>query len=66
MKADTRKVALSVINSYFPKGKSDQSGSGIGLDNLIQRLNKMYPDNYYFSKEVIDDKHIIKIEINTI
>ena len=38
-----------IKNSYFPKsGDSDRSGSGIGLTNLVKRLEMIYPGHYTF------------------
>lgn len=33
-------------NSNFPKSSEDQSGSGIGLDNLKKRLTLLYPNRH--------------------
>lgn len=38
-----------IENSLFPKSpESDRSGSGIGLTNLVKRLERIYPDRYTF------------------
>jgi sensor histidine kinase YesM len=65
MTTDINKVTLTVVNSYFPKDKKDRSGSGIGLGNLKQRLEKIYPGQHEFSTEIIDNTHKVKLEINT-
>ncbi|MDX2286813.1 MAG: histidine kinase [Bacteroidia bacterium] len=36
-------------NTHFPKVAADQSGSGIGLDNLRRRLNLLYPGRHQFT-----------------
>jgi len=44
-------LSCIIKNSYFPKDDSDQSGSGIGLENLRRRLEILYPH-----------KHILQIK----
>jgi len=40
-----------IRNSYFPKDESDQSGSGIGLENLRRRLEILYPQEHMLRTE---------------
>jgi len=46
-----KQLICIIQNSYFPKNETDQSGSGIGLENLHRRLEILYPH-----------KHIIRTE----
>jgi len=46
-----KQLSCIIKNSYFPKDDSDQSGSGIGLENLRRRLEILYPH-----------KHILQIK----
>lgn len=46
-----KQLICIIRNSYFPKNETDQSGSGIGLENLHRRLEILYPH-----------KHIIRTE----
>lgn len=57
-----------VRNSYFPKGESDQSGSGIGLGNLQRRLEILYPHNHILRTEKSDETYVAEliIPINSI
>ena len=48
---NTQQIICTISNSYFPKAETDQSGSGIGLENLRRRLEIHYPH-----------KHIIRTE----
>ena len=41
-------LVCKIKNSYFPKAESDRSGSGIGLQNLAQRLRMIYPERHTF------------------
>jgi len=54
--ATDKEIKCVIRNSCFPKDKKDQSGSGIGLDNLKKRLNLLYADTYdmlyYESRDV--------------
>lgn len=42
-------------NSNFPKKGKELSPGGIGLQNLQQRLNNLYPGHYHWQKGVNDD-----------
>jgi len=50
-------LELSVENSYFPKTDSDESGSGIGLDNLNKRLALLLDAKEYSLDQKIIDKN---------
>ena len=43
-------LTCDIRNSDFPKTDADRSGSGIGLKNLNQRLEMIYPGQYNFSQ----------------
>lgn len=48
-------IELFVKNSYFPKSESDESGSGIGLDNLNKRLELLLSaEEYSLDQKIID------------
>ncbi len=46
-------IELNVSNSYFPKTVEDESGSGIGLDNLQKRLDLLLGQGQYVFKQEI-------------
>ena len=48
-------VRCSISNSNHPKQASDRSGHGIGLANVQQRLDMVYPNRYTWTKGVNDD-----------
>jgi len=50
-----------IKNSYFPKDQSDQSGSGIGLENLRRRLEILYPYKYVFRAEKLGNEFVAKL-----
>lgn len=45
IKSDSKTVCCSVTNSNFAKNSSNNSRSGIGLQNLRKRLSLIYPDS---------------------
>ena len=49
IKLNEQGIICKVENSYFPKGKEDNSGSGIGISNLRKRLvyNTEHDDKKY-------------------
>lgn len=57
------KIYCSIQNSYFPKDKTDQSGSGIGLDNLHRRLELLYHNDYELYTGKIENTFYSKIVI---
>lgn len=59
-------VKCRTTNSYYPKNKSDKSGSGIGLDQLKNRLELLYPENYKWTHGVTDGgrEYISELIIN--
>lgn len=52
------KVCCEITNSYFPKNMTDKSGSGIGLEQVYQRLELSYPNRYEWNKETNEDRSI--------
>jgi LytS/YehU family sensor histidine kinase len=58
-----RDIQLCCIikNSYFPKDQSDQSGSGIGLENLRRRLEILYPYKYVLRAEKVENEFVAKL-----
>lgn len=42
-------VLCDIRNSSFPKAEQDRSGSGIGIKNLQQRLDLIYPGQYTYT-----------------
>ncbi|MBQ8441987.1 MAG: histidine kinase [Bacteroides sp.] len=46
------KITCEIMNSNFPKNESDKSGSGIGLEQVQQRLELSYPNLYEWNKGI--------------
>lgn len=54
MNWDERQLFFQIENTHFPKAGEDQSGSGIGLDNLKKRLDLLYGNQYEFTQKLRD------------
>ena len=50
------KICCEITNSNFPKNATDKSGSGIGLEQVYQRLELTYPNKYEWNKSISEDK----------
>ncbi|APZ47413.1 histidine kinase [Polaribacter reichenbachii] len=66
MTCTNKTVLFTIENTNFPKKSNDKSGSGIGLQNLEKRLQLLYPDKYIFQTEVILNRFVVNLEIETI
>lgn len=59
-------VQFLTKNPNFPKSEKDKSGSGIGIKNLVKRLNLIYPNKHVFTSgkenETFFTKLIFKID----
>ena len=58
IKLNEQGIICKVENSYFPKGKEDNSGSGIGISNLRKRLDLIYGSVYVYNTEHDDKKYV--------
>lgn len=54
MRIIENQMVFWVENTNFPKDDSDKGGSGIGIENLIKRLDLLYPNRYEFKQAVQD------------
>ncbi|MBQ4222422.1 MAG: sensor histidine kinase [Prevotella sp.] len=50
LSADTDTIIFEIRNTYFPKPSTDNSGHGIGLSQVQQRLDLAYPGKYEWKK----------------
>lgn len=57
-------VHCHVENGYYPKGKTDKSGSGVGITNLKRQLALLYPGNHSYSGECVGDKYVADLMID--
>jgi len=58
-----KQLNCTIKNSYFPKDESDQSGSGIGLENLRRRLEILYPHKHILRTEKMGDTFVAELII---
>jgi len=65
MRIENNTLLFIVQNTYFPKGDSDRSGSGVGIENLMSRLRLMYPKTHSFIQNRTDKYYTstLKIEL---
>lgn len=65
MRFENNSIILSVENTFYPKNKTDQSGSGIGLENLKKRLGMQYAFKYVLKQETLNEIYCTKLTIKT-
>ncbi|MDL2315231.1 histidine kinase [Bacteroidales bacterium OttesenSCG-928-C19] len=59
------KVVCKVENSCYPTETEDRSGSGIGIHNIVRRLEILYPDKHIFKAGVTTENTFLAcIEID--
>lgn len=61
---DSNTLMCKVENSCFPKGECDKSGSGVGLENLTQRLLLLYPDRHTLQFDITREVYSVMLVIN--
>lgn len=63
LKLEGDRIVFVSKNSNFPKDNTDQSGSGLGLQNMIKRLDLLYPNNYIFEHHVENNEFIAHLSL---
>lgn len=61
--SDQRTILFECQNTNLPKGDSDRSGSGIGLENTRRRLDLCYPNCYTWKQDVVDNEFCVAVEL---
>ena len=56
-------ICCDIRNSNYPKADDDRSGSGIGIKNLEQRLEMIYPGRYVFTHEASEGVYHTYLEV---
>ena len=64
MVIDRDQLIFRTTNPNRAKGAEDRSGSGIGLNNLHQRLELLYPEGYTFRYGVRDDHFETELKLD--
>ena len=65
MTTHEKTVLFTTENDNFPKKTDDKSGSGIGLPNIVKRLELLYSDKFNFKTILKDDRFLVTLEIET-
>jgi LytS/YehU family sensor histidine kinase len=65
MTTNNKTVLFIIENDNFPKKTDDKSGSGIGLQNLIKRLELLYPHKHSFKTSITENRFIAQLKIET-
>ena len=65
MTVQGKTVLFTIENDNLPKKSDDKSGSGIGIPNIEKRLELLYPDKGSLRAEVIGDRFVAELEIET-
>lgn len=65
LKVEEGCIVFTCDNSNFPKERKDQSGKGVGLDNMRRRLDLLYADRYEYVHTLENEVYhvIIKIKL---
>lgn len=52
------------IENSMPKKAKQNKNNGLGINNLKQRLDLLYENNYFFTHSIINEKYITQLIIN--
>lgn len=66
MGLDGNDLVFSCENSIHEKTSENRSGSGIGLENMLRRLDLLYPDAYTYRQYIEDRTYIAIVRIHKI
>lgn len=66
MGLDGNDLVFSCENSIHERASENRSGSGIGLENMLRRLDLLYPDAYTYRQYIEDRTYIAIVRINKI
>jgi two-component system, LytTR family, sensor kinase len=58
------KLFMKVENSLHQKNKQNKGNSGIGLNNIIKRLELLYPNKHSLNIKQTDEKYIVELNMN--
>jgi LytS/YehU family sensor histidine kinase len=58
------KIIYESSNTYFPKTNQDKSGSGIGIANMLKRLELLYENRFSYDCKIAGSDYIIRLEIS--
>ena len=66
MGLDGNDIVFSCENSIHERASENRSGSGIGLENMLRRLDLLYPDAYTYRQYIEDRTYIAIVRIHKI
>ena len=54
---------MSLTNTYDPLHREKNSGYGIGINNVIKRLEMHYPERYELTIDDYKEKHLYRCQL---
>ncbi|GHV14626.1 histidine kinase [Fibrobacterales bacterium] len=57
------KIIYESSNTYSPKTHTDKSGNGIGLANVLKRLELLYENRFLYDSKIAGGNYIIRLQV---
>jgi LytS/YehU family sensor histidine kinase len=64
MRIENNLLIFVVQNNNYPKNREDKGGSGVGMENLRSRLQKLYPNKYDLHQQLVNNHFTTSLTLN--